>query len=517
MAWTNSLGKDSWTRLSLIGDETVINLQSTKVYVFSDSVLCLGRVLQHPKSNEAWKNRVAGIQSRKSYRDHDVSMESQLNSSGTFSEDSQRYSSVLKSVIYWAIWDTPETFTGSFLFMSMFYDILWQKRQQDSCFEKCRICESTCEKIWYWAMVIYWIRFWEEMVFFREQSTRSLGQYCRANVAGIWHPTFRATTPLSRGQLKRKGRGKLFLHFTADQDTIDTIYRIILSVNQLSVYGAVAAVCEEFQSHQDGSVELVILIYQSIVLGEIKAEVPLQNKVGKFCKEAGFMRIVEVGQYFMTKDTGDIRQFRSVACREYTLPRDDRASQPKGWIQGNMRIGLVLEVTTSFQLFKYGIEIRIGSVNQDNSHSWVRISYGIVKCVNDSFKDDTEIPMDTLRKASSTNKHECGYSQVKGKSKTTTERTCWYNSNHTNTWKKMDWHWAIRTKSCFVRSLEESDQSSSTQSNVTAIRRWSNWILQDKILSSKSSFTNTELVWWSMESLFGCRRRFETKISVLLW
>ena len=78
-----------------------------------------------------------------------------------------------------------------------------------------------------------------------------------------------------------------------------------------------------------------------------------QNKVRKFCKEAGFMRVVEVGQYFVTKDTGDFRQFRSVACREYTLPRDDPASQPKGWIQGSMRIGLVLEVTTSFQHFKF--------------------------------------------------------------------------------------------------------------------------------------------------------------------
>ena len=53
-----------------------------------------------------------------------------------------------------------------------------------------------------------------------------------------------------------------------------------------------------------------------------------------FCKEAGFVRIVEVGQYLVTKDTGNLRQFRSVACREYTLPRDDRASQAKGWIQG---------------------------------------------------------------------------------------------------------------------------------------------------------------------------------------
>ena len=32
------------------------------------------------------------------------------------------------------------------------------------------------------------------------------------------------------------------------------------------------------------------------------------------------MRIVEVGQYLVTKDTGNLRQFRSVACREYTLP-----------------------------------------------------------------------------------------------------------------------------------------------------------------------------------------------------
>ena len=32
------------------------------------------------------------------------------------------------------------------------------------------------------------------------------------------HPTFRATTPLSRGVLKSKGRGKLSIHFAADGD-----------------------------------------------------------------------------------------------------------------------------------------------------------------------------------------------------------------------------------------------------------------------------------------------------------
>ena len=34
-------GKNSWRQLSLVGDETVINLQRAKVYVVSDSLLCL--------------------------------------------------------------------------------------------------------------------------------------------------------------------------------------------------------------------------------------------------------------------------------------------------------------------------------------------------------------------------------------------------------------------------------------------------------------------------------------------
>ena len=65
-------GKNSWTHLSLINDTVIINLQSTKGYVCSDSVLCLGKVLQHPECNEAWKIRVAGVRAERSYRDYDA-------------------------------------------------------------------------------------------------------------------------------------------------------------------------------------------------------------------------------------------------------------------------------------------------------------------------------------------------------------------------------------------------------------------------------------------------------------
>ena len=62
----------------------------------------------------------------------------------------------------------------------------------------------------------------------------------------------------------------------------------------------------------------------------------------------------------MTKDTEEFLQFtESVACREYTLPRYQNLSDPKGWIRGNTKIGPVLEVTTSYLQGKYGEEIRI--------------------------------------------------------------------------------------------------------------------------------------------------------------
>ena len=317
---------------------------------------------------------------------------------------------------------TPETFTGRILFMSMFNDISCDRKgNKDECLANAGVVKVFARKfgVGQWSFIGPGS---ENKWYSAENSPQgawdNIAEEMLLEFAESGHPSFRATTPLSRGQLKSKGHRKLSIHFAAYEHTIETIFRIILSVNQLSVYGAVAAICEEIENHQDGSGELVILMGQSIVLGEIKAEILLQNensmnhqilwqqyierieslspesKVSRFCKEAGFMRVVEVGQYFVTKDTGDFRQFRSVVCREYTLLRDDPSSQPKGWIQGDMRIGLVLEVTTSLQNFKYGIEIRIWSMNQDNSQSWVRISCGTVNYVIDSNQDNTEILAD---------------------------------------------------------------------------------------------------------------------------
>ena len=166
--------------------------------------------------------------------------------------------------------------------------------------------------------------------------------------------------------LNSKGGEKLSIHYCADQETITTVFRTITSINQLSLYGAVAEMCEEYESYHDGTGRPVVGGWSSssFVQSVIKTNVPLndddlahkefllqrygerieklsqQDRLRKNCTDAGSLTTVEVRQYFKTEDTEKFSQFTdSVACREYTLPRDEDTSEPKGWIRGNTEIG----------------------------------------------------------------------------------------------------------------------------------------------------------------------------------
>ena len=75
-----------------------------------------------------------------------------------------------------------------------------------------------------------------------------LAELMMINFGESGHPVLRATSPFSRGTLKSKGGGQLSIHFCADGSTIETVFRTIISVNQLSIYGAVSDLCEEYSS-----------------------------------------------------------------------------------------------------------------------------------------------------------------------------------------------------------------------------------------------------------------------------
>ena len=75
------------------------------------------------------------------------------------------------------------------------------------------------------------------------------------------HPIFRATQ-------KQRTR-KTVDSFCCRPRNNSNCFCMVVFANQLSIYGAVAAFCEEFDNHQDGSGEPWILMGRSIVLREV--------------------------------------------------------------------------------------------------------------------------------------------------------------------------------------------------------------------------------------------------------
>ena len=102
ICWENH----SWKYMSLIGDERIINLQRTKVFVFSDYVFCLGKKHEDPTNQTLHGNK--DWSGSKVHRNTETWTEltaSQWNSSGIFSQDSIRCSSVKKSKVYCTDWE----------------------------------------------------------------------------------------------------------------------------------------------------------------------------------------------------------------------------------------------------------------------------------------------------------------------------------------------------------------------------------------------------------------------------
>ena len=273
----------SWKYLSLIGDERVINLQRTKVYVFSDSVLSLGKIHENPQSNSAWEDRLGWFKSSPEYRKIDridgEPMEFEWNIFPGF--NTLQLSEEVKHLLLRS-GETPENFTGRIIFVSMFNDISCGSRDNE------KECESNAQLV-----SLYAKRFGTgQWSFLGPDSEKKW--YCNSTDSpqGEWdtmaermmlefaesgHPIFRATSPLSRGQLESKGHGKLSIHFCADLETIKTVFRTIISVNQLSRYGAVAHICEEYETFHDRTGRPVVRGQwgSSFVPSVIKTEVPL--------------------------------------------------------------------------------------------------------------------------------------------------------------------------------------------------------------------------------------------------
>ena len=93
----NGRGDSAWKHLSLIRDEEVVSLSRENVYVFSDSVLCFGKMSENPPSNIVWEDKLTWFKSSPRYRIVDTMDREPMEFEWNISQDSPHCSSATKS------------------------------------------------------------------------------------------------------------------------------------------------------------------------------------------------------------------------------------------------------------------------------------------------------------------------------------------------------------------------------------------------------------------------------------
>ena len=369
----------------LIGDEEVISLSHAKVYVFSDSVLCPGTMNEFPHSNTGWVDKLTWFKSSSEYRaldnwwwangirveyfpgfttlplckskssclkwaNHRNNLKDGLSSCRCstpshgdpqtmdrnanwapnsflcmqvdFHQEDCRSSDLdqKKSAILLMIANHNENGTESWKWWWWWW---WNFQEMDTQFSVLRVhCPEERSKQRWLKIISTFLRWWRNDWNFFAQFCYS-AQYFRSSFRFVWRMQ----------RLPCKNRE------TCVGRTIWPIVCADTFVDENSY---------TFDRWSCGR-RSIAKKYQERV-----ERLSQRNRVIMFCTDAGFLTTVDVGQYFMTKDTEEFSQFTgSVVCREYTLPRDEDTSEPKGWISGNTKIGPYLKL----QLVAYKVNM----------------------------------------------------------------------------------------------------------------------------------------------------------------
>ena len=121
ISWESS----PWKQLFLVNDEEVISLSHAKVHVFSDSVLCLGKMNQNPISNTVWERQLEWFNDLLQYRTFDTIDGEPMEFEWDIFPGFTTMELVREVQKFMSKMGEPEHFQGRIIFMSMFNDIIW--------------------------------------------------------------------------------------------------------------------------------------------------------------------------------------------------------------------------------------------------------------------------------------------------------------------------------------------------------------------------------------------------------
>ena len=127
ISWENSTRKQS----SLIKDEAIISFSHAKIHVFSDFVLCLGKVNQNPTSIQLTSSKIGSkiYHNTELWTSDGEPMEFEWNMFPRFTtlqlvQEVQKFMNKIGE---------PEQFRRRIIFMSMFNDIMWRIKDNEKC------------------------------------------------------------------------------------------------------------------------------------------------------------------------------------------------------------------------------------------------------------------------------------------------------------------------------------------------------------------------------------------------
>ena len=220
--------------------------------------------------------------------------------------------------------------------------------------------------------------------------------------AASGHLVVRGTSPSSRGPLKRKGGGKTLIFDNAGPTIAELLLCIVIPVNQLSIYGAVADWYQELPQRVEVHCPECTGTLVELVDKVLASQVPSDNmyrvwshraqvnfgavKRGEVWKSPEFFSIMKSLRrrwFFEEKLQDTVRQ---VFVQKKTYPRSNERSQLKGFIRCSSEIGLVLEVMVPKRCHRDGSQIKIDSLKKEGIQSWMVISRDVEEDVTDPTK-----------------------------------------------------------------------------------------------------------------------------------
>ena len=143
----------------------------------------------------------------------------------------------------------PENFTGKIIFMSMFNNIVWDAKGNDELYENnSKTIKEYVERFprGHWSFLgsgsqKKWHGTYDHKP---DGSWDRIAEKMLLNFAGSNHPVFRGTSASERGDLRSKEGGKKSIHLIGSTQDIELLLQMVISVNQLSIYGAAADMIE---------------------------------------------------------------------------------------------------------------------------------------------------------------------------------------------------------------------------------------------------------------------------------